>query len=163
MGVFSRIVFFVAPVALLAAMAVRHEVPASSLNEALEISVIPAVLVSYKCFKDARLFMPELGRVLAIWFARHANHQPVLNQQEERAGSGSTQDRKDPLDVKYGKILALKGNVTGEDIRRRYRELVVQYHPDKVQHLGQRLKDAANEEMQLINEAYEYFARKHNL
>jgi hypothetical protein len=125
MGFFSRIVFFIAPVALLAAKAVRHEVPSVNLNEALGISVISAVLVSQKCFKDARLFMPELGRVLAAWFARHAKREGASSQQQARLGECVTQNQKEPLEVKYGRILALKGDVTGEDIRRRYRELAM--------------------------------------
>jgi hypothetical protein len=163
MGFFSRIVFFIAPVVLLAAIAVRHQVSSVNLDEALKISVIPAVLLSYKCFKDARLFMPELGRVLAVWFARRTNPKSVPNREQARVGGGPAQYRKEPLDEKYGRVLGLKGQMTGEDIRHRYRELVTQYHPDKVNHLGQKLKDVAKEEMQLINEAYEYFAKKYNL
>jgi len=62
----------------------------------------------------------------------------------------------------YRNILGLGSNYTVEDIKRRYRELVVKYHPDKVNHLGEKLKETAEREMKEINEAYEYFKKKYN-
>ena len=57
----------------------------------------------------------------------------------------------------YGRILDLKGRVSFEDIKRRYRELVAQYHPDKVSHLGPKLKAVAENEIKEINEAFQFF------
>jgi hypothetical protein len=57
----------------------------------------------------------------------------------------------------YARVLGLEKQETLEDIKKRYRELVTQYHPDKVNHLGTKLKRVAEEEMKRINEAYHYF------
>ena len=57
----------------------------------------------------------------------------------------------------YARILGLQTNFTGADIKKRYRELVRQYHPDKVNHLGPKLKEVAEREMKEINEAYAFF------
>ncbi len=63
----------------------------------------------------------------------------------------------------YASVLGLRGKVTKEDVRKAYRDLVTQYHPDKVAHLGEKLRTVAAEEMKKINEAYEYFRRKYAL
>lgn len=62
----------------------------------------------------------------------------------------------------YRNILGLASSFTVEEIKRRYRELVAKYHPDKVNHLGEKLKETAEREMKEINEAYEYFKKKYN-
>jgi DnaJ like chaperone protein len=63
---------------------------------------------------------------------------------------------------KYIKILGLDGNETFPEIKIKYRKLVMQYHPDKVAHMGGDFKELANQKMQEINEAYEYFKRKYD-
>jgi DnaJ-domain-containing protein 1 len=60
----------------------------------------------------------------------------------------------------FARTLGLSGRVTRDDVRRAYRELARQYHPDKVQHLGPKLREVADGEMRRINEAYAYF-REH--
>lgn len=57
----------------------------------------------------------------------------------------------------YGRVLGLSGKITPTDIKRCYRELVVKYHPDKVQHLGDEFRDMAEHKAKQINEAYLFF------
>ncbi|WP_417914612.1 DnaJ domain-containing protein [Candidatus Electronema sp. JM] len=45
-------------------------------------------------------------------------------------------------------------------IKKAYRTLSMQYHPDKVAHLGAEFKRAAEEKMKEINAAYDYFRKK---
>jgi DnaJ like chaperone protein len=61
----------------------------------------------------------------------------------------------------YATFLKLHHPFTFEDVRYGYRELVKQYHPDKVQHLGSKIKIVAESEMKEINEAYDYFKKKY--
>lgn len=63
----------------------------------------------------------------------------------------------------YGSILGLPLSFTLDDIRSKYRKLSAQYHPDKVNHLGPKLREVAEHEMKRINEAYWYFKKKYNL
>lgn len=57
----------------------------------------------------------------------------------------------------YAHVLGLRGKISRDDVKRKYRELASQYHPDRVNHLGPKLKSVAEHEMKEINEAYEYF------
>ena len=63
----------------------------------------------------------------------------------------------------YASVLGLSGKVLPEDVKVQYRKLAAQYHPDKVDHLGQKLKKVAEHEMKSINEAYEFFKKKYEL
>jgi hypothetical protein len=61
----------------------------------------------------------------------------------------------------YAHVLGLSGCVTRDDVRRVYRELARQYHPDKVQHLGPKLREVADSEIRQLNEAYAYFRERY--
>ncbi len=63
----------------------------------------------------------------------------------------------------YGDVFNLQGKITKEDIRRRYRELMKRYHPDKLTGATEAEIKEAEEKVKKINEAYEYFKKKYNL
>jgi len=63
----------------------------------------------------------------------------------------------------FGKVLGLKGKVTKSDIRKKYLEAIAQYHPDKVNNLGDELISLAEKKTKEINIAYEWFKEKYNL
>ncbi len=67
------------------------------------------------------------------------------------------------MERRYADILGLKGQLTKADVKRIYRQLAAQYHPDKVNHLGPKLRDLAHEEFKKINEAYGYFRDKYGM
>jgi DnaJ like chaperone protein len=52
-------------------------------------------------------------------------------------------------------ILEILPDATNEEVKKAYRRLAVQYHPDKVAHLGDDIKKAATEKFQKLNAAYE--------
>ena len=47
-------------------------------------------------------------------------------------------------------------------IKKAYRKLSMQYHPDKVSHLGDEFKQVAEEKMKEINVAYDFLEKKYN-
>jgi len=53
------------------------------------------------------------------------------------------------------KILGIDKSATNEEVKKAYRKLAVEYHPDKVSYLGEDIKKAANEKFRKVNEAYE--------
>lgn len=81
----------------------------------------------------------------------------------KRKSKFSSQSEGTKDSVYYAKVLGLSGKVTKDEVRKRYKELVMQYHPDKVSHLGERLKEVAHEEIKKINEAYEYLKKSYDV
>ena len=83
-------------------------------------------------------------------------------QQEEFKQHRSKSQKTIPKEeIYYGKILKLNGAITFSDVKRSYRTLAAQYHPDKVNHLGDKLQKVAEQEFKEINEAFDYFQRKY--
>ncbi|MGB8131223.1 MAG: restriction endonuclease [Candidatus Angelobacter sp.] len=56
-------------------------------------------------------------------------------------------------------VLGISRNASPEEIRAAYRREMVNYHPDKVAHLGKELRDLAKTKAQEINRAYQELAR----
>lgn len=56
--------------------------------------------------------------------------------------------------------LGLSKGASMEEIKKAYRQLSMQYHPDKVGHLGDEFKGVAEEKMKEINAAYDYFKKQ---
>ena len=60
---------------------------------------------------------------------------------------------------KYYAILGCTRNDPDDQIKRQYRKLVQEYHPDKVAHLGAELQSLANEKTREIQRAYAMLSR----
>jgi hypothetical protein len=73
-----------------------------------------------------------------------------------------TQNDKVSDEVDHARVLGLHGRVTLTDIKRHYRERMLEYHPDRVASLGTKLKEVAEQETKKINAAYEFFTKKYN-
>jgi DnaJ like chaperone protein len=61
---------------------------------------------------------------------------------------------------RYYETLGLKPGADFTEIRAAYRKLSMQYHPDKVGHLGDEFKKVAEDKMKELNVAYEYLKKK---
>jgi DnaJ like chaperone protein len=55
----------------------------------------------------------------------------------------------------YYTILEIDRNASIEEIKKAYRSMALKYHPDKVGHLGDDIRAAAEEKFKKVNEAYE--------
>jgi DnaJ like chaperone protein len=53
------------------------------------------------------------------------------------------------------KILGVDRNTSIEEIKKAYRKLAIEFHPDKVAYLGDNIRKDADEKFRKINEAYE--------
>lgn len=60
---------------------------------------------------------------------------------------------------RYYEALGLKSGASAEEVRSAYRKLSMQYHPDKVAHLGEEFRKVAEEKMKAINEAYQFLKK----
>ncbi|HDP76252.1 MAG TPA: molecular chaperone DjlA [Bacteroidales bacterium] len=71
------------------------------------------------------------------------------------ADFGSIKTMFIPDTDKYYTILEVSPNATNEEIKKAYRQMAIKYHPDKVQHLGEDIRQAAEQKFKMVNEAYE--------
>ncbi len=60
-----------------------------------------------------------------------------------------------PDNDKYYTILEVTPSATNEEIKKAYRQMAIKHHPDKVSHLGDDVRIAAEHKFKMINEAYE--------
>lgn len=53
------------------------------------------------------------------------------------------------------KILEIESTATNDEVKKAYREMAIKYHPDKVSHLGEDVRQAAEAKFSSLNVAYE--------
>jgi len=61
------------------------------------------------------------------------------------------------------KILEIERTATDEEVKKAYRRMAMKYHPDKVSHLGEEFRKAADEKFKKVNEAYEKIKKERNI
>jgi DnaJ-domain-containing protein 1 len=72
-----------------------------------------------------------------------------------RAKPNSGAGEKDPYET-----LGVSGGDSPEEITRAYRRLAAQYHPDKVQHLGEEFQQLAEKRFKEIQAAYDALKKR---
>lgn len=77
----------------------------------------------------------------------------MFRQRQEAASAAQSEER-------YYAVLGLERGSDFTAIKKSYRKLSMQYHPDKVGHLGDEFKKVAEEKMKEINVAYDFFEKK---
>jgi DnaJ like chaperone protein len=60
-------------------------------------------------------------------------------------------------------ILEVTPDATDDEIKKAYRSLAVQYHPDKVAHLGEDIRKSATEKFQKLNAAYDEIKKQRGI
>lgn len=97
----------------------------------------------------------EIAQLLEItvYDQRTIEAKYMYRQRQEAASSGQ-------LEEQYYAVLGLEKGADFAEIKKAYRKLSMQYHPDKVGHLGEEFKKVAEEKMKDINVAYGYFEKK---
>jgi DnaJ like chaperone protein len=95
--------------------------------------------------------------VAGLGLADSSFHEFVRERdQHQRATSRTrTTHRSECFDT-----LGVADGCSLQEIKAAYRSMATQYHPDRVQHLGPKLREVAENEMQRINEAYSYLTQK---
>lgn len=60
-------------------------------------------------------------------------------------------------------ILGISPNATDDEVKKAYRKMAVENHPDKVSYLGEDIQKSAKEKFQKINEAYETIKKERGM
>lgn len=91
----------------------------------------------------------------------------VLKQEMSRENKGAPGPRLSMAGTRteeeYRQVLGVGPEDSPATIRRKYKELLAKYHPDKVQHLGMEFQEMAEMKTRDIMEAYEFLQRKQGL
>jgi DnaJ like chaperone protein len=58
------------------------------------------------------------------------------------------------------KILDIDANASDDEVKKAYHKMAIKYHPDKVSHLGEEVRKAAEEKFQKLNSAYEEIKKR---
>ena len=61
------------------------------------------------------------------------------------------------------KILGLDSSATDNEVKKTYRKMAAKYHPDKVAHLGEDLKNLAEEKFKSLNDAYQNIKKERGI
>lgn len=61
------------------------------------------------------------------------------------------------------KILGLDSSETDNEVKKTYRKMAAKYHPDKVAHLGEDLKNLAEEKFKALNDAYQNIKKERGM
>jgi DnaJ like chaperone protein len=90
---------------------------------------------------------------ISVYDQRTIEAKYMYRQRQEAASAASQEEQ-------YYAVLGLEKGADFTEIKKAYRKLSMQYHPDKVGHLGEEFKKVAEEKMKEINVAYGYFEKK---
>lgn len=108
-------------------------------------------------------WIDDLAILYLLWkfyYAPAARRRQAFRQKREKekngaeTGGAQRQTTDDPHT-----ILGVAPGATPEEIRRAYRTLAAQYHPDKVAHLGEEFRTLAEQRFKEIQQAYEALRR----
>jgi len=120
------------------------------------LELIYQVLYSNAEVSQAELQLAEnIGRILEISAYDQRSIAAKYKAGFKAAAPGGVESED-----KYLAILGLAPGASFAEIKAAYRKLSMQYHPDKVGHLGEEFKNVAEEKMKDINNAYEFLKRK---
>lgn len=72
--------------------------------------------------------------------------------------SSSSTDYEQYISSNWYRILGVAEGATAEQITEAYQQLIVQYHPDKIAHMGAEFRDLAVFKSKQIEDAYNYAA-----
>ncbi len=102
-----------------------------------------------------------MARKIAAFLRIKEYEQQTMENKYRYGYQGSASSPADS-EKRYRAVLGVQSNDEFAVIKKAYRKLSMQYHPDKVAHLGDEFKGVAEEKMKEINAAYDFFKKKHN-
>ena len=113
----------------------------------LEDAITMGLLYWYLIYRPARM----RSQFKRAYYGRGEGANGEAYQGNQKGGqTGPEFSRRDPYEV-----LGVPRGAPQDEIRRAYRKLVVKYHPDKVNHLGDEFRILAEKRFKEIQGAYQ--------
>ena len=113
----------------------------------LEDAVTVGLLYWYLIYRPARM----RSQFKQAYYGKGEGARGEAHQEnQQKAQTEPRFSRRDPYHV-----LGVDRGASQDEIRRAYRKLVVKYHPDKVNHLGDEFRVLAEKKFKQIQEAYQ--------
>ncbi|ONI37675.1 hypothetical protein AN639_00825 [Candidatus Epulonipiscium fishelsonii] len=100
----------------------------------------------------------DIAKVMHIWDYEYETLKSMFSNTANQNVSSQN------LEKKYAKVLGVSENADINEVKKAYRKLVKEYHPDKFADgsLPPEHAEFAKQKIVEINEAYEYFKKVHN-
>ncbi len=110
---------------------------------------------------DGKIDPVELKKITDIMLQLGWSSNRIKTFINQRIGKPETENKEDKYTVAR-KILGVSKKATLTEIKKAYRKLAKQYHPDIVAHMGEKFRKAAELRFRKINEAYEILQPKND-
>ena len=117
----------------------------------LEDAITVGLVYWYFIYRPAKM----RSQFKRAYYGKGEGASGAYQENQQRAQTGADFSKRDPYNV-----LGVPRGASQDEIRRAYRKLVVKYHPDKVDHLGDEFRVLAEKKFKEIQEAYQELARK---
>ncbi len=97
----------------------------------------------------------EAIKSMFLGYSSQNNYYDYYSQGYSNSNSNNySSSNYNNLDNDY-KILEISSDATDDEVKKAYRKAAMKHHPDKVSHLGEEVRKAAEEKFARLNEAYE--------
>jgi DnaJ-domain-containing protein 1 len=108
-------------------------------------------------------FVTLLIFIAVGYFIFHYIIRILKQEMYQRSGRGGYEQHNwenGNTEEEYRRILGVTDKDSPATIRKKYKELLAKYHPDKVQYLGVEFQEMAERKTKAIIQAYEFFRKK---
>lgn len=116
------------------------------------VELIYQVLYTKRVVPEAEI---ALARRIAEYLGISEHEQRTIHMKYQSRSRAATTSDEDSY-----RVLGLEPGADFAAVKRAYRQLSMQYHPDKVAHLGEEFRKVAEEKMKEINAAYQTIKKK---
>jgi DnaJ like chaperone protein len=120
------------------------------------LELVYQILYTKSSVSEAELQLP---RYIASFLDISEYDQRTFEAKYKYRNEHSAATSRD-IEGKHYATLGLAKGATADEIKKSYRKLSMQYHPDKVSHLGDEFKSIAEEKMKEINAAYDFLKKQ---